>query len=184
MKTDVVIIGAGAVGCAIARELSRYKLDIVVVDKNEDVGGDASKSNSAIIHTGYDASPGTLESQLVVASNMMYDKLTKDLDVPFKRVGAILPAITDEQFEKLQDIKHKAVLNRVYDVEYKTGAELLEMVPELNPEVKGGLYIPRESIIDPFILVQAYAENANENGVTFLLSTKVTGIRTEDGEVK
>ena len=84
MKTDVVIIGAGAVGCAIARELSRYQLDVTVVEKNEDVGGDASKSNSAIIHTGYDASPGTLESQLVVAANPMYDQLTRDLDIPFK----------------------------------------------------------------------------------------------------
>ncbi len=184
MKTDVVIIGAGAVGSSIARELSRYRLDVVVVDKNEDVGGDASKSNSAIIHTGYDASPGTLESQLVVTANPMYDQIARELDVPFKRIGAILPAVTDEQYEKLQEIRHKAVLNRVYDVQYKTGAELLEMEPNLNPEVKGGLYIPRESIIDPFILVQAYAENANENGVTFLLNTRVTGIRTEDNEVK
>ena len=184
MKTDVVIIGAGAVGCAIARELSRYQMDVIVVDKNEDVGGDASKSNSAIIHTGYDASPGTLESELVVAANPMYDEIARDLDVPFQRIGAILPAVTDEQFEKLMDIKHKAVKNRVYDVQYKTGAELLQMEPNLNPEVKGGLYIPRESIIDPFILVQAYAENANENGVHFLLNTKVTGIRTEDGAVR
>ncbi|WP_125143891.1 NAD(P)/FAD-dependent oxidoreductase [Clostridium transplantifaecale] len=184
MKTDVVIIGAGAVGCAIARELSRYKLDVTVVDKNEDIGGDASKSNSAIIHTGYDASPGTLESQLVAAANPMYDKLAEELDVPFKRIGAILPAITQEQFEKLPEIKHKAFLNRVYDVEYKTGEELLKMEPNLNPEVKGGLYIPRESIIDPFILVQALAENANENGVNFLLNTKVTDIRTENGAVK
>lgn len=184
MKTDVVIIGAGAVGCAIARELSRYQLDVIVVDKNEDIGGDASKSNSAIIHTGYDASPGTLESQLVVAANPMYDKLAEELDVPFKRIGAILPAITQEQFEKLPEIRHKAFLNRVYDVEYKTGEELLRMEPNLNPEVKGGLYIPRESIIDPFILVQALAENANENGVNFLLNTRVTDIRTENGAVR
>jgi len=184
MKTDVVIIGAGAVGCAIARELSRYQLDVTVVDKNEDIGGDASKSNSAIIHTGYDASPGTLESQLVVAANPMYDQISRDLDVPFKRIGAILPAITDEQYEKLPEIRHKAFLNRVYDVQYLTREELLEIEPELNPEVKGGLYIPRESIIDPFILVQAYAENACENGVHFLLNTRVTDIRTEDGAVK
>ncbi len=183
MKTDVVIIGAGAVGCAIARELSRYQLDVTVVEKNEDVGGDASKSNSAIIHTGYDASPGTLESQLVVAANPMYDQLTRDLDIPFKRVGAILPAITEEQYEKLPEIKHKAFMNHVYDVQYKTAEELLEMEPNLNPEVKGGLYIPRESIIDPFILVQALAENANANGVHFLLNTKVTDIKVKDGAV-
>ena len=184
IKTDVVVIGAGAVGCAIARELSKYQLQVMVVDKNEDVGGDASKSNSAIIHTGYDAAPGTLESQLVVAANPMYDEIVKDLDVPFKRIGAILPAITQEQFEQLPAIKAKAFKNRVYDVEYKSGKELLEMEPNLNPEVKGGLYIPRESIIDPFILVQALAENANANGVEFLLNAKVTDIKTENGKIK
>lgn len=184
IKTDIVIIGAGAVGSALARELSKYQLDVTVIEKNEDVGGDSSKSNSAIIHTGYDAAPGTLESQLVVAANPMYDKLTKDLDIPFSRIGAILPAFNDEQFEKLPALKHKAMMNRVYDVEYKTGAELLEMEPELNPEVKGGLYIPRESIIDPFLLVIAMAENAADNGVHFMLGTKVTGIDVEDGVVR
>ena len=142
LKTDVVVIGAGAVGCAVARELSKYQVDVIVVEKNEDVGGDASKSNSAIIHTGYDAAPGTLESQLVVAANPMYDEIVKDLEVPFARIGAILPAITDEQFEKLPEIKEKAFRNHVYDVEMKSGRELLEMEPNLNPEVKGGLYIP------------------------------------------
>jgi len=184
LKTDVVVIGAGAVGSAVARELSKYNVDVIVVEKNEDVGGDASKSNSAIIHTGYDAAPGTLESQLVVAANPMYDEITRDLDVPFSRIGAILPAITDEQFEKLPSIKEKAFNNRVYDVEYKTGKELLEMEPNLNPEVKGGLWIPRESIIDPFILVQALCENAYANGVQFMLNTKVTDIKTENGKVK
>ena len=184
LKTDVVVIGAGAVGCAIARELSKYEIRVIVVDKNEDVGGDASKSNSAIIHTGYDATPDSLESQLVVAANPMYDEIVKDLDVPFKRIGAILPAFTDEQFEKLPEIKAKAFKNRVYDVEYKSGDELLAIEPNLNPEVKGGLYIPRESIIDPFILVQALAENANANGVEFLLNAKVTDIKTENGKIK
>ena len=184
IKTDVVVIGAGAVGCAIARELSKYQIRVMVVDKNEDIGGDASKSNSAIIHTGYDATPNSLESQLVVAANPMYDEIVKDLDVPFKRIGAILPAFTQEQFDQLPAIKEKAFKNRVYDVEYKSGEELLDMEPNLNPEVKGGLYIPRESIIDPFILVQALAENANANGVEFLLNAKVTDIKTENGKIK
>ena len=107
METDVLIIGAGAVGCAIARELSRYRLRILVVDKNEDVGGDASKSNSAIIHTGYDAKPGTLESELVVAANPMYDIIAKQLDVPFARIGGILPAFNQEQFDKLASLRER-----------------------------------------------------------------------------
>lgn len=183
-KTDVVVIGAGAVGCAVARELSKYQVDVIVVDKNEDIGGDASKSNSAIVHTGYDASPGTLESKLVVAANPMYDELARDLDVPFARVGAILPAVTDEQLAQLPAIKEKAFHNGVYDVEYKSAQELLAMEPNLNPAVKAGLYIPRESIIDPFVLVQAYAENANENGVHFLLNTRVTGIGVEKNAIR
>ena len=182
-QADIVIIGAGAVGSALARELSKYRLKVIVVEKNEDVGGDSSKSNSAIIHTGYDAKPGTLESQLVVAANPMYDKLTAELDVPFKRIGALLPAFTEEQFEQLPALKHKAMLNRVYDVEYKTGEQLLQMEPNLNPEVKGGLYIPRESIIDPFLLCIGLAENAADNGVEFLLGTKCTGIKVEEGAV-
>jgi glycerol-3-phosphate dehydrogenase len=183
IKTDVLIIGAGAVGCAIARELSRYRLRVLVVDKNEDVGGDASKSNSAIIHTGYDAKPGTLESELVVAANPMYDKIAKELDVPFARIGGILPAFNEEQFSQLGALREKAFLNRVYDVDYLTASELLKIEPNLNPKVMGGLYIPRESIIDPFLLVVGYAENACQNGASFLLGTRVTAIHTRDGQV-
>jgi glycerol-3-phosphate dehydrogenase len=183
IKTDVLVIGAGAVGCAIARELTKYCQKVLVVDKNEDVGGLASKSNSAIIHTGYDATPGTLESELVVAANPMYEKLCQDMNIPFAKTGAILPAFTDEQFEKLPSLKEKAFKNHVYDVEYLTGEQLLEMEPNLNPEVKAGLYIPRESIIDPFLLVVAYAENAQANGASFLLGTEVTGMVTENRKI-
>lgn len=183
IKTDVLVIGAGAVGCAIARELTKYKIKVVVVDKNADVGGDASKSNSAIVHTGYDAQPGTLESELVVAANPMYDRLTDELDVPFKRIGAVLPAVTDEQYQQLSAIKEKAFNNRVYDVEYLTKEKLLELEPNLNPSVKAGLYIPRESIIDPFLLVVAYAENACENGAEILLNTRVTDIKLDKNRI-
>ena len=183
LKTDVLVIGAGAVGTAITRELTKYNLDVICVDKREDVGGDCSKSNSAIIHTGYDAKPDTLESRLVVAANPRYPKLCEDLDIPFEMVGAILPAITDEQYEQLPAIKEKANKNRVYDIEYLSKEQCLAMEPELNPEVKGGLYIPRESIIDPFLFVVAMAENAVANGARFLLSTEVTDIRMEGDQV-
>ena len=183
LKTDVLVIGAGAVGCAITRELTKYNVSVICVDKREDIGGDASKSNSAIIHTGYDATPGTLESELVVAANPRYEKLCADLDIPLKKVGAILPAINDEQFAKLPAIKEKAMKNRVYDVEYRSKEQLLEMEPNLNPEVKGGLYIPREYIIDPFLYVIALAENACQNGATFMLNTEVTGIKMDGDKV-
>ena len=184
LKTDVVIIGAGAVGTAIARELSRFKLDLILLDKNEDVGGDASKSNSAIIHTGFDAPPGSLESRLVVSANPMYDKLTENLDIPFKRTGAILVATTQEEYNLLPEIKEKAYKNGVFDIDYLTSKEIKEMEPEVSDEVLGGLLILRESIIDPFLLVTAQADNAVENGVKVLLATKVTGIEVANGKVQ
>ncbi|HHX37102.1 MAG TPA: NAD(P)/FAD-dependent oxidoreductase, partial [Clostridiaceae bacterium] len=193
-RTSVLIIGAGAVGCAIARELSKYDLEIILLDKNSDVGGDASKSNSSIIHTGYDATPGTLESRLVVAANPMYDRLCEALDVPFRRIGAILPAFSEEQFEQLPGIKEKAFQNGVYDVEYCSAETLLAMEPMLNPRVMGGLFIPRESIIDPFVYVVALAENAVQNGARLMLEAKVldlmregdaiVGVETEKGEIR
>lgn len=183
MKADILVIGAGAVGCAITRELTKYQLSVITVDKNSDVGGLASKSNSAIIHTGYDASPGTLESQLVVAANPLYEELARDLDVPFTKVGAILPAINDEQFALLPALKEKAFKNRVYDIDYLSREQILDMEPNITNEVRGGLYIPRESIIDPFLLVVGYAENAVKNGATFLLDTEVIGIDVRDGQV-
>ncbi|MCL2792510.1 MAG: NAD(P)/FAD-dependent oxidoreductase [Spirochaetaceae bacterium] len=184
IKTDILVIGAGAVGCAIARELTKYRVKVLVVDKNEDIGGLASRSNSAIIHTGFDAPPGSLESELVVAANPMYEKLCMDMDIPFAKTGAILPAFTDEQFAMLPSIKEKAFNNRVYDVEYLTAEQLLAMEPNLSPDVKAGLFIPRESIIDPFLLVVAYAENAQTNGASFLLSTKVTGMKIENNKIQ
>jgi len=183
LKADVLVIGAGAVGCSITRELTKYNLKIITVDKNPDIGGRASKSNSAIVHSGYDASPGSLESELVVAANPMYDQIALDLDVPFSRTGAILPAITDEQFEMLPALKEKAFKNKVYDIDYLSKEKIQELEPNITPEVRGGLYIPRESIIDPFLLVVAYAENALKNGATFLLATEVTGIETKEGKV-
>lgn len=183
MKADVLVIGAGAVGCSITRELTKYKLSVITVDKNPDVGGLASKSNSAIIHTGYDATPGSLESELVVAANPMYDQIAADLDVPFMRIGALLPAITDEQFGMLPILKEKAFKNGVHDVEYLSREKIKEMEPNITDEVRGGLYIPRESIIDPFLLVVGYAENAVQNGAKFLLNCEVTGIETKDGKV-
>ncbi len=173
---DVLIIGAGAVGVALARELSRFELYVIVMDRLNDVGGVASKSNSAIIHTGFDAPPGSLESAMVVHANPMYDELCRDLEIPFRRVGAVLVAVTEEEEAELPQIMDKARANHVYDVVPLTPNQVHELEPVVTPNVRAGLYVPRESIIDPFILVTAQAENAALNGVTFLTKCEVVGL--------
>ncbi len=183
-KTDVLIIGAGAVGTALARELSKYHLDILVVDRLNDVGGDASKSNSAIVHTGFDAPPGSLESEMVVSSNPMWDKLCSDLDIPFKRIGAILVATNDHELAELPGIMTKARANRVYDLDMLTPAQIKELEPAVSDDVKGGIFVPRESITDPFLLVVAQAENAVANGVEFVTDCEIANLtQTADGFV-
>ena len=118
LKTDVVVIGAGAVGCAVARELSKYEVDVIVVEKNEDVGGDASKSNSSIAITGFDCPPGSLEAALCHETRAQFDRVTRELDVPFRVCGALMPAITPEQMERLPAIYEEAMANGVTDVVY------------------------------------------------------------------
>lgn len=180
-KTDVLIIGAGAVGVAVARELSKFALDVLVVDRLNDVGGDASKSNSAIVHTGFDAEPGSLESQMVVHANPMFDELCAALDIPFSRCGAILVAATPEEEEQLPSIMEKAWKNHVFDVQLLTSEEILRLEPQVTSDVRGGVLIPRESIVDPFILVVAQAENAAANDVRFATSCELSDIRYEAG---
>ncbi|MBT3276315.1 MAG: NAD(P)/FAD-dependent oxidoreductase, partial [Spirochaetales bacterium] len=183
-KADVLVIGAGAVGTAVARELSKYKLRTLVTDKLNDVGGQASKSNSAIVHTGFDAPPGSLESDLVVHANPMFDQLCEELDIPLKRTGAILTALTEIEEQELPAILAKAAANHVYDVELLNADDIRRLEPRVSPEVLGGIYVPRESITDPFMLVVAQAENAARNGVEFIISNEISGISsTDDGFV-
>lgn len=182
-KADVVIVGAGAIGSALARELSKYKLDVVLLEKNEDIGGDASKGNSATIVCGYDAPPGTLESKLAVASNPMFDLVCEQLDVDFKRIGTLQVGYTDEDMKILEKNKERAFANGVYDTEVLNAEEVHKMEPALSDEVKGALYVPREGIVNVFDLLVGYVENAVDNGVTLMTSTKALSINRKDGKV-
>ena len=175
-KVDVLIIGAGAVGVAIARELSKLSLKTMVVDRLNDVGGDASKSNSAIIHCGFDAPPGSLESEMVVRANPMYDQLCNDLDIPFERTGAILVATTEAEETELPHIMDKARANHVHDLEFLSAKQVRELEPSVSSNVRAGIFVPRESIIDPFLLVVAQAENAAKSGTVFLTDCEIVDL--------
>lgn len=177
---DIVIIGAGVIGCAVARELSKYNANVLVLDKNEDVCAGTSKANSAIIHSGYDAKNGTLKAQFNVRGNAMMDDLCRDLDVPFKRIGSLTICTDESQIADLEKLKERGEQNGVPGLKILNREELLEIEPHIADGVVAALYAPTAGIICPFKLTIALAENACENGVRFHLMTEVTKIEKAD----
>ncbi|MCR5185096.1 MAG: FAD-dependent oxidoreductase [Bacilli bacterium] len=175
---DIVIIGAGITGTLIARELSRYHLKVGVIEKCNDVGNATTNANSAIIHSGYDPVPGTLKAKFNVLGNPMYDQLTKELNVPFYRLGSLTVAIYDEQIPLLKDLAERSKVNGV-PVQLLNKEEVLALEPNINPNVKMALFAPTCGIIDPFNLTVRAMENAIDNGVTLLLSEEVINISKE-----
>lgn len=182
-ETDVVIVGAGTVGCAIARELSRFEIRTILMEKNEDVCAQTGKANSAIVHTGFDAPVGSLEARMVTSANPMFDQIAQELNFPFQRIGALVVAINREQKKLLSEIRHKAICNNVMDVQLLSGKQAVNLEPKLTSEVCGALLVPRESIVSPYEMALAMAENAATNGVKILLSTRVTGITVQGGTI-
>ena len=179
---DVAIIGAGVIGSAIARELSRYQIHACVIEREEDVCCGTSKANSAIIHAGFDATPGTLKARLNVRGNEMMDTIAKELDVPFIRNGSLVVCTKDQDRSGLNQLMEKGIANQVPGLRILERDELIQMEPNLSDDVTCALYAPTGGIVCPFHLTMAFAENAYDNGVSFYLNTEVTGItRSEDG---
>ena len=178
---DVAIIGAGVIGSAIARELSRYQANVCVIEREEDVCDGTSKANSAIIHAGFDAAPGSLKAKLNVRGNEMMDALSKDLDIPFKRNGSLVVCTKDQDRSGLDALLEKGEKNGVPGLRILEREELLQMEPNLSDDVTCGLYAPTGGIVCPFGLTFALAENAAKNGVQFRFDTKVTGLHPLDG---
>ena len=177
MEADVVIIGAGLVGCAIARELSRYELNVYMVDRKEDIGGDASKSNNGTVCAGYDLNPGTLHAKLVVGGNMMMEAICKELDVHYRRAGCIVVAFGNEEEKILNRLYRNSREVGLYDTRLISGDKCRDYETMLSTSITAGLLVPGETPIDILELAIAEAENAAENGVKILLSAEVTGIR-------
>ncbi len=173
---DVIIIGAGVIGCAVARELSRYKAKVLVLDKENDVGNVTSMANSAIVHSGYDPIPKTNKAKYNVEGNKMYDLLTKELDVEFKRIGSLTCATNEEEFNVIKGYVSRAKENGV-EVKILDKEETKKIEPFVSDEVIGSLYAPSAGIINPFELCVALAENAIDNGVELLLDEEVVDIR-------
>ena len=195
-RADVVIIGGGVIGCFIARELSRYNLEIVLLEKESDVACGATKANSGQIHTGVGEESGTLKKKLCAEAWPMYDKITEELDVPFKRNG-LLVVITKDTLPKIPSfignfiskyIIPYIVMIKGKDVGDKPRIikrdELLRMEPNITDRALVAVFMPGYGIICPYKLTIALAENAIQNGTKVLLETEVRDILVEDKKVR
>lgn len=178
---DVMIIGGGVAGSAAARELSRYKVKVCVIEKEEDVCCGTSKANSAIVHAGYDAAEGSLKAKLNVRGNQMMEKLAEELDFPFQKNGSLVICLHEEDMPDLQALYDRGIANGVKELRILNREEVLEMEPNVSDSVYAALYAPTAGIVCPFNLNIALAENANVNGVEFKFYTEVEGIKKIDG---
>ncbi len=179
-RSDILIIGAGGIGCAVARELARYELSITVLEKECDVAAGASGRNSAVVHAGFNNKPGSLMAKLCVEGNRGFEKVCRELGVPFRNTGKVLVAFDEEDIEILKGIIEQGRQNGCEDLRLIDREALERLVPGVGGI--GGMYSPHTSIFDPFAYCIALAENAAINGVRFRFNNEVTAIhRTADG---
>ncbi|MBY0755930.1 FAD-dependent oxidoreductase [Clostridium sardiniense] len=173
---DVVIIGGGVIGGNIARELSKYKLEVCMIEKEEDVSCGCSKANSGIVHGGYADTPGTLKSELCVKGNRMFADLEKDLNFGYRETGSLVLAFSDEEKEHLEKLYNDGIENGVRGLKIIDGEEVIKMEPRLNKEVKWALYCSDAGVCSPYEFTIALIENAIKNGMELRLSEEVIGL--------
>ncbi len=189
-RYDVCIIGAGVCGANIARKLSAYELDVVLVDKEADVSFGVSKANSGIVHGGFHHNKKYLKARLEIQGAMMFDRLKQELDFPFKRCGIVVAATHEDEMRAIEQLYMQGVENGVIGIEMCSRERMLELEPKLNPDVLGGLWVPGGGIVEPYRFVFSLVENARKNGVSILTGFKVSAaartgdewtVRAEDG---
>lgn len=178
---DVVVIGAGVIGSSIARSLSEYQASICVLEKSADVCEGTSKANSAIVHAGFDAKPGTWKARLNVQGNAMMGEVAQQLEVPLKQIGAMVVCFHEEDLPNLQALLKRGTENGVAGLQVLTGEEARALEPNLTAEVCGALLAKTSGVVCPFELTLGFAENAAENGAVFRLNTAVKQITAVPG---
>ena len=182
-STDILIVGAGVIGCSTARMLSRYSgVSITVLEAAGDVAEGSSKANSGIVHAGYDALTGTRKAHYNVRGAQMYPDLCEQLGVPYRVCGALVIGFSAEDHQTLEALLHRGEANGVPGLRLVERDELLEMEPALNPAVTCALLVPTSGIVSPYELTFALADDAALNGVVFRMNEPVTSVRRlEDG---
>lgn len=173
---DVTIVGAGIIGAFVARELSKYKLKVLVLDKENDISNGTTKANSAIVHAGYDAEPGTLKARFNVEGNSMFDEICRDLDVPFKRIGSLVVAFNEEEIEKIEEIYNRGIKNGVPQMKIINREELKKLEANIADEALAALHASSAGIMGPWEMAVALIENAMDNGVELSLNTEVLDV--------
>jgi glycerol-3-phosphate dehydrogenase len=172
-RYDVCIIGAGVCGVNIARRLSAYELDVVLVEKEADVSFGTSKANSGIVHGGFHTGKNHLKARLELQGAMMFDRLRQELDFPFRRCGIVVAAMHEDEMRAIEQLYMQGVDNGVIGIEMCSRARMLELEPKLNSDVVGGLWVPGGGIVEPYRFVFALVESAMKNGVEKLTDFKV-----------
>ncbi|MDO5564197.1 MAG: NAD(P)/FAD-dependent oxidoreductase [Eubacteriales bacterium] len=177
---DIIIIGGGVSGCAIAREISKYEGKFLLIEKESDVCCGTSKANSAIIHAGFDAAEGTLMAKLNVRGNELIKQLVSDLDIHYIENGALVVCVSEEDRPSLKNLYDRGIKNGVKGLRIVERDELVKMEPNISDNAICALYAPSSGIICPFSLTYAFAENACENGVEFIFNEEVININKEE----
>lgn len=181
MIYDVAIIGAGVVGGFIARELSKYKLSICLLEKESDVGMVTSSANSGIIHAGYDNKPGSMKAKLNIRGNILINKAAEELRVPFQCCGSMVLAFNESEMHLLKELYQKGIRNGVNDISLINKRQALDLEPNISNEICGALYAASAGIICPYELSVGVVENAVKNGVDLKLESEVLSIKRLDG---
>lgn len=176
---DFIIIGAGVVGCAIARELTRYDTKVLLLERECDVAMGTSGRNSGVVHAGFYVPHGTLKAELNVRGHSMFPKLCRELDVPYKIVGKLVIARDDDEIPYLENLKDQGESNGVESLKLIDKERIMDMEPNIN--AVSALYSPASAIVDPFQLTIGLAESALKNGAMIRLNTKVVDIKDNEG---
>lgn len=177
---DVVIAGAGVIGGMLARELCRYKLKIIMLEKNNDVAMGASKANSAIIHGGYDPEPGTLKAHLNVRGVELMKKAAEELHVPFRLNGSLVVAFGEKEDETVKELYDRGITNGVSGLEIVSGDKAREIEPNLSPEVTSALLVNNAGIVCPYELTIAAVGNAMDNGAELRCNFEIAKIEKDN----
>ena len=180
MNYDVIIIGSGITGASIARELSKYKLNIAVIDKASELPSGASRANSSMIHGGFDDKPGTVKAKFCVPGNKLWHKLKSELDIHLDECGSFVCAFSESEIKHLEKLLEQGQINGAPGLEIISGDKLREREPNTNPEIIAALWSPEAGIINNFEAVNAMIESAQINGVKLFLETLAAGLILDD----